>query len=131
MILTDNQKELIKQEYKTYNDFQKVAQRLGIPVRYIKSTIYGESTVDPTSSVVIMTEEIEFGPIHMRPFTISRRRVDRMWPDSDLAAIKKAQRDYDEGHIEMCQGRSSLFFFLYAIPRKERIQRSPYFREFI
>lgn len=66
------------------------------------------------------------GPRHLRKHIVAIRHVDGDWPKND--AIQIARRKYDNGDVEMAQGRDGFHIILYAFPRKRRAKRvNPWF----
>ena len=56
-------------------------------------------------------------------------RGERHWSPVDGAAmtILAARAEYDQGRIELAQGRVGGVMELFAIPRRNQIKRRPYF----
>lgn len=107
-----------------------VSMRFAIPYKIVEAVYTGKDTADMYLDETPRLETADFmenGRASLRPFMIAKKAPDGLWPMSK--EIVKAQKDYDAGMIEMCQGRSSKFIFLYGIPRKVPKQRSgvPYF----
>ena len=69
------------------------------------------------------------GPAHLSEFLVARRQ-DRARPiwiplkGNDIAAIRRL---YDAGLVELCQRRVGDTFLLYAIPRRHKAHRAPFF----
>lgn len=90
--------------------------------------------VDPSFPVFpiyipeIRTRPKELGRVSMRRHLVSTRHAhERGWPKVDREKIEKAQKDYDAGLIEMCQGKDGPWTLLYAIRRKRRAKPRTYF----
>lgn len=107
-----------------------VASRFAIPFKIVEAVFTGRDTTDMYVDETPRGETQDFadnGRASLRPFMIAKKAPDGLWPMSK--EIVQAQKDYDAGLIEMCQGRSSKHIFLYAVPRKNPKQRTgvPYF----
>lgn len=48
------------------------------------------------------------------------------WDQKDRKIIQ-AIDDYENGLVELCQGRDGLNIIMYAIPRKKKVERKEYF----
>ena len=102
----------------------KVAHENGVPIGLVR-VVYDELPV--TSSSFTRLSEDGWGRQELRDYIVSRKKVDGSWPDSDNKIIVEARQKYDDGLIELCQGRDGDFTILYAIPRRSIIRRRPYF----
>ena len=102
---------LIQEELKT-RDPRTVARSLGIPLSHIL-VVPPPSRHDPVS-------EDGLGRQELRQYLVSRKSVrDPKWPDEDAEKIELARDLYDDGIVEVCQGRDGNWMLLYSIPRAE------------
>ena len=128
MRITTLQGNLIRSAKGNGKTVHQTARAFAMPSDFIKM-IYEGREPSWTYDVPIITRDATtetIGPAHMRPFLLASKTMDANWPVDP--AITKAHRDYDEGLIDMVQGRSTNLLFLYAIPRKHRdVKRQPYF----
>ena len=58
----------------------------------------------------------------LRKYIVAIRHVEGAWPESD--ALRRARKDYDEGRVELAQGRDGLNIILYALPRRTQAKRT-------
>lgn len=83
-------------------------------------------SVETINLVILSNDENEYGRKSIRKFLIARRSVFNDW--TLTREIMEAQYQYDRGLIELAQGRSKDYFFLYAFPRKvPAVSRQAYF----
>jgi len=116
------QSELIKEMLKTPGvSPSRVARQLGIDIKSVLEVI------DPPDFSQRQYKKIEIGPEWCRKYAIAIKDVLAIWPEADYLRIEQARTDYDAGYIEMIQLRVEDKFILYAIPRKTRVRRRPYF----
>lgn len=68
------------------------------------------------------------GRVEMKSYVIATRHVINRdgWDNRD-PKIVEARRLYDAGLVEMVTGRDGMQLVLYAIPRRYKIARKPYF----
>lgn len=66
--------------------------------------------------------------LDMPEYVVSTRPVLHTdWPIRDYERIGTAKIGYDQGHLEMCQGKKNGLFVLYAIPRRVRAAPRAFF----
>lgn len=56
------------------------------------------------------------GRPELRKYIVCIKHVDASWPEKN-EKLARAKRDYDDGKVEMCQGRDRNNIIQYAIPR--------------
>lgn len=67
------------------------------------------------------------GRPELRPFIVAVRR-NYYWPPEYYDALVAARAAYCAGTHEMCQGRDGDVIIQYLIPRKERVEKRPFYR---
>lgn len=129
MIITVAQGHLIRRAKHDGLLPQQIVSRFGIPLRIVNAVLEGRDPPGGYHSPVLVDVDLaDKGRVELRKYMISRKVPDGVWPQNET--IDRARRDYDAGRIELCQGRSQEYIFLYAIPRKIVVtRRHPYFGE--
>ena len=114
-------KEILKVLKDCHGNYNQASKRLVLSERAIM-------TVDIIENKKFNYTGMGQGPDAMQKYLIARREVfsDQGWNHND-AKIKQARELYDEGKVEMATGRDGLVLLLYAIPRREKEIRKPYF----
>lgn len=106
-----------------------IASRFAIPLRTVKTVLRGD--VPPGGYYVPKVVDDRFeeeGRPDIRRHLIARKSALALTSWGDDPAILRAQAQYDAGEIDMAQGRSATYIFLYAFPRKEKdVTRQAYF----
>jgi hypothetical protein len=97
----------------------RIHKNTGIPIQTIVRIIH--------DSQHVAADGEGYGRKNLQKYIIARRSVRGQWPQESLAALKSAQRQYDAGEIEMCQGRDGDIIIQYAIPRQVPCAQRNYF----
>ncbi len=95
-------------------DVSKIARAYGYPARLIRELI----CIEPSTASFAETNSGRGRP-EMEKYFVSRTLAGSAWPESDRELIEQKRLDYDNGLIEMCQGRDGNWIILYAIPRTQ------------
>ena len=127
MRITITQGHLVRRSKANGTSASDTARKFGLPTRLVLDLYAGIEPLGGFIAPTVVDPDFEDqGRADIRKFLIARKIPDGSWPKS--LAISQAQQDYDRGEVELAQGRSSKFIFLYAIPRKEKKpRRHPYF----
>lgn len=101
-------------------DHERVGQKVGAAKRSVMA-------VDMRRNGTFNYTPEGRGPKLMQKYIVATRDCNKSsWEKTD--AIAEARRRYDEGEVELAQGRDGFNFILYAIPRRQvDITRKPYF----
>lgn len=106
----------------TNRNYAHIAKKLSI-------SEYSIMEVDIKHNKRFNATEDGLGPQHLRKYIVGVRNLYRepVWVDDRDRKIQRAQDAYDKGFLELCQGRDGFNMILYAIPRKDKAVRKPYF----
>jgi hypothetical protein len=78
-----------------------------------------------------MTDLREF-PASLQRHAVGFQRVDQFsvgpWLPIPGRSVEAARQQYNDGRVELAQGRTEGGFVLFAIPRQRRIDRPPHQR---
>lgn len=99
--------------FELYGSEEKVDKVLHVGlkiIRHILRTYQYSKTVDGR------------GRPELQPYIVATKKVSESW-DNALPSLKAARREYDEGKVELCQGRDGENIILYSIPRRQIINR--------
>ena len=122
MTLTEDQERKILSALRDFEgDYTKVARKLSISERSIQG-------VDMRYNKKFNYTPLGRGPQPMQRFIVAIRDVAHAagWDNTD-DRIKQARKHYDAGEVEIATGRDGFNLIMYAIPRREKIRRKPYF----
>jgi hypothetical protein len=127
-MLTEDEANLVKVTARENRGMSTLAlsRHLSFPYRDVLTVINPESVLadsvvsNPIASAPKRRPELE-------PYIIARRDCFSGWSDRDRPRIEAARIGYDEGILEMCQGRAGAMILLYAIPRRIPAERRDYF----
>lgn len=126
--ITTMQGHLIRQ-VGTEMSAETIAKNFALPLRVVKAVLRGD--VPPGGYHVSKAIDDRFdgeGRPDIRRFLIARKSALTLSSWGSDPAILRAQQQYDAGEIDMAQGRSASYIFLYAFPRKEKdVERQAYF----
>lgn len=117
--------EILRTLKEVDGDHQKAGRKLGYPTAVIR-------WVDSVENRKITTEDSDlgrpelFGYIVAVKYPILGTKLFDPW-DNNNPSIKEARCLYDLGKVEMMSARTARTMILYAVPRKVRIIRPPYF----
>lgn len=118
---TESEEQIILKNLEKYKgNSKRVATKLGISERAV-------ITLDIMKNKKYNYTAEGLGPKHLQQYIIGVRSTfsDQGWGKS--SKIIEARKLYDQGLVEIATGRDGMNFILYAIPRREKINRKPYF----
>lgn len=103
----------------------KIAAKYGVApsfVRYIMNEL-----PNPVTSFTVHSED-GWGREDIRDFIVTRKIAGNDWSQEDRKLMEDQRALYDEGVVELTQGRDGDFIIQYSIPRKKKAARlAPYF----
>ena len=105
----------------------KIAVRLGTPVGFVRYV--ANELPNPATKFTVHSED-GWGRADMRDFIIARKTAGEDWSQAAVDLIAPQRELYDEGKIELVQGRDGDFVIQYAIPRKKVARRLTRYFEF-
>ena len=104
-----------------------IAREFCMPFFLVRRILDGRDPPGGYRKIIVKDELFnEEGRIELRKYVVARRGIDGS-PWSRPLAVAHAREQYDAGVVELAQGRSKDYFFLYAFPLKEKTIREPYF----
>lgn len=107
-----------------------IARRYSVPISTVRE-IREEAGLSVARTRSLTEECHEEVPDRLKPYLVYIKPIYDDWPET--AEIQQAKQDYDDGIVEICQGRLRRSgkrdaLALYRIPRKKRDDnRRPYF----
>lgn len=113
--MTPQEQELVSEELRKSKNYKTIARRLGLTVGEVRK-------FDIVEQGTFRSSEDGLGREELRKYIVATKHVDHPWNQED-PAIVEAKKAYDDGLVEVCQGRDGFNIILYAIPRKERDTR--------
>lgn len=104
----------------------KIATKFGVPTALVRF-IYNE--IPQPGSVFTTHSDDGWGRSELRDFIVTRKLAYQEWPEEDRETIEGLRERYDNGEIELAQGRDGNFVIQYAFPRsKTAKRREPWFK---
>lgn len=98
----------------------KIATKLGVPTALVRF-VFNEIP-QPGSSFTTHSED-GWGRKELRDFIVARKLAYQEWPEEYSKMFEKLREQYDEGDIEMAQGRDGNFVIQYVFPRSKKAKR--------
>jgi len=125
--ITDSLIEEIKKELNAPRvNPVRIATKLGVPIALVR--FISNETPSQVSDFTIHSED-GWGRPELRDFIVTRKLAAGDWPSEDRATIEKLREQYDEGLVELAQGRDGNFVIQYVFYRSKKAKRSyPYFK---
>lgn len=101
--------------------YEKTSKILGISARIVYH-------VDVTENKRYNFTAEGRGKLALQKYIVAIRDLTNggIWDNSD-PLILKARKDYDDGKVEMMTGRDGMNLILYAVPRRIKADRKPWF----
>lgn len=99
----------------------RIATKLGVPIALVRY-IANETPTGTSEFTVHSTDG--WGRFELRDFIVTRKNAGSEWSLEDRPKIEAIREAYDQGFIEMAQGRDGNFVIQYAFPRSKRAKRT-------
>lgn len=103
--------------FETHKNADGVAKELQVDVKTVRHILKTRGYYEQSDGR---------GPATLKPYIVAVRTIEDQW-DNTQPEIKKARKDYDDGKVELCQGRDGDNIILYAIPKRRQVDRKPFF----
>lgn len=104
----------------------RIATRLGVPIALVR--FISNETPSGVSKFTVLSDD-GWGRKEIRDFIVTRKQATGDWPKEDAALIQRHRDAYDDGTVEMAQGRDGNFVIQYSFPRNRAVKRGyPYFK---
>jgi len=112
---------------------QTIAKNFGLPLQDVKRILRGDPPLGGYHVPKTVDDRFETeGRADIRRYLIARKSALSMSSWGTDPVIQRAKAQYDAGEIDMAQGRSESYIFLYAFPRKVKDEsRQPYFSKIV
>ena len=111
----------IVKSFEKYRDPEKVAKALEVSLKTVKYVLKVQEYLDKGEG---------HGPSLLKPYLVAVKNADEPW-DNNLPELAQAREEYDAGKVELCQKKVDDLILLYAIPRRRKTTRKPYFKEIL
>lgn len=120
--ITDSLLEEIKTDLRSAKSNPvRIATRLGVPIALVR--FVSNETPSGTSNFTVLSED-GWGRHELRDFIISRKQAGAEWPKEDELVLETHKEAYDDGLVELAQGRDGNFIIQYSFPRHKPVRRS-------
>jgi hypothetical protein len=127
--LTPLQIGLIRRAMYKHSNATYVGRMFSLPKKLIDDVMANRVMATVVPPCVETDHYRQFGPEALMQFMIGRKPIeDGEWCVEDSASIEESRVLYDAGDVDMMQAKTTKFFILYAVPRRDRdLKRRPYF----
>lgn len=117
-LVADIRKELESTKFKAGPI--KVANMFSVPPSMVRLIM--REMPSPTTQFTKHSED-GWGREELRAYILGRKMAGEDWPANLQAEIELARTQFDQGIVEMVQGRDADFIIQYVIPRKRKTKR--------